>query len=54
MIGCKGKKRTYGCEHVPWVEEEERSYKPEDVGREKGDDKCEKQLIVEKFADGEL
>ena len=37
---------TYGGEEMPWVEEEERDDKPQDVRWEEGYDEGEKQLIM--------
>ncbi len=44
--GCE---RTYRGEHVPWIEEEERYNKPEDVSGEKRHDQGEENRILEEI-----
>ena len=36
---------TYACEHMPRIEEEERCYKPQDVGRKEGNNEGEEELV---------
>lgn len=47
------KTRTYRGEHVPRVEEQKRYNEPQDVGREKGYDQSEEQLVLEQICNME-